>query len=433
MNEMMRKFITPLLLLVALNTSAQLHITIDGGKASALPIAIAPFTARGVTPALAMHEIIRNDLARSGEFKPLEDDLLVEQPNIGDDVKFGTWRLLGADYLAFGDIAPVSGGRLEVRFRLFAIAEQKQLLALTLPLHEVELRAGAHYIADRIYEAVLGIPGAFSTKIAYVTAVMEDGALMYRLMVADADGHAPQALVRSKEPLLSPSWSPDGKKLAYVSFEQGNSSIFLQDLATGAREQITAYEGINGAPVFSPDGRTLAVALSKSGNPEIYTVDIYSKKLNQVTNNWAIDTEPSYSPDGRALYFTSDRGGKPQVYRADLVDHSVKRVSFTGDYNTRPRVSPNGDYLAMVHGNNNVYKIGLLHLPSGALQVLSAGPLDETPSFAPNGSMVIYASKNSQGQGLLMAVSVDGQTTNQLLLSEGHVREPAWSPHMSQR
>lgn len=411
----------------AFQAEAQLNITIDGGSASALPIAILPFADAATLPQ-DMQQIISNDLARSGQFKPIAKDLLVERLNADSEVKFGTWRLLGADFVAYGSVKALTDGRIEIRFKLASVADQKQLLALTLPIDKQQSRAAAHYIADRIYQTILGIPGVFSTKLAYVTAVKENGTTSYQLIVADADGYNPQALVTSKEPLLSPSWSPDGKKLAYVSFEQGNSSIFIQNLSTGKRTMMTNFKGINGAPKFSPDGKKLAITLSKSGNPEIYTIDVFSKKLQQITNHWAIDTEPEWSNDGKSLFFTSDRGGKAQIYQVNLGDKKVKRITFEGNYNARPSLSPDGKYLAMVHGNNNQYCIALYHRPSGTLQKLSSGKLDETPSFAPNGSMVLFATKSPSGKGLLKASSLDGQTVNDLLLSKGHVREPSWSP-----
>lgn len=424
----MKRLLAICSLLFTLNSQAQLNITIDGGSASALPIAVVDFVNKNQPLNTDMAEIIRNDLARSGQFKPLDRELMVDQPGSDADLNYGTWRLLGADYVSYGDITYLEGDRMEVRFRLSSVAEQKQLLALTLPLNRLQARTGAHYIADRIYEAILGIPGVFSTKLAYVTATNEAGGFKYQLIVADADGYGPQSLVTSKEPLMSPAWSPDGKKLAYVSFEQGNSAIYVQDLSSGSRTLMTNFKGINGAPKFSPNGRMLAVSLSKSGNPEIYTINVFDRTLTQITNHWSIDTEPEWSPDGQSLFFTSDRGGRPQIYETDLLEKKARRVTFEGEYNARASVSPDGKYLAMVHGNDNVYKIALFHRPSNTLQLISDGSLDETPSFAPNGAMVMFATRNGAGQGLLKAVSTDGQTSNDLVLSNGHVREPNWSP-----
>ena len=415
-------------MLCSFNIQAQLNITIDGGNAAALPIAVADFVNRGDALSTDMAAVIRNDLSRSGQFKALDKSLLVERPGSDADLNYGTWRLLGADYVSYGDITHLDADRMEVRFRLASVADQKQMLALTLPLNKRQARAGAHYIADRIYEAILGVPGVFSTKLAYVTSVKQGADYKYQLIVADSDGFAPQSLVTSKEPLLSPAWSPDGKKLAYVSFEQGNSAIYIQDLSTGARTLISSHEGINGAPKFSPNGQRLAITLSKSGNPEIYLVNIFDKSLTQITNHWGIDTEPEWAPDGQSLFFTSDRGGKPQIYQTDLVSKKARRITFEGDYNARPSLSPDGKYIAMVHGNNNRYQIALYHRPSNTLQMISDGQLDETPSFAPNGAMVLYSTKTAAGKGLLKAVTTDGQTSNDLVLSAGDVREPSWSP-----
>ncbi len=424
----MKQILFLLTVLLTFDSQAQLNITIDGGNASALPIAVVDFVNPKDPLLTNMAEVIRNDLSRSGQFKPLNQDLLVDQPRSDADINYGTWRLLGADFLSYGDITYLDGDRMEVRFRLSSVADQKQLLALTLPLNKAQARAGAHYIADRIYEAILGIPGIFSTKLAYVTATKNGDDFKYQMIVADSDGYNPQSLVTSKEPLLSPAWSPDGKKLAYVSFEQGNSAIYIQDLSSGARTLLSSFAGINGAPKFSPNGQRLAITLSKSGNPEIYTINIFDKKLTQITNHWGIDTEPEWSPDGQSIFFTSDRGGKPQIYQIDLISKQAKRITFEGAYNARPSLSPDGKYIAMVHGNNNRYQIALLHRPSNTLQLISSGSQDETPSFAPNGAMVLFATRTDAGRGLLKAVSVDGQTSNDLVLSSGHVREPSWSP-----
>lgn len=424
----MRILLTLCVLIMSQQALAQLNITIDGGSASAIPIAITDFVYPEGPLSTDISAVIRNDLARSGQFAPLAKDLLVEHPAADADINMGTWRLLKADYLAYGSIQSVSAGRIEIRFRLSSVADQKQLLALTLPIKTDQLRAGAHFIADKIYEEIIGVPGAFSTKLAYVTVTENASGVQYQLVVSDADGFNPQSLVTSKEPLMSPAWSADRQRLAYVSFEQGNSAIYIQNLKTGERTLMASFKGINSAPKFSPDGRQLAVTLSKGGNPDIYSIDLSTQAVTQLTTHWAIDTEPEWSADGRRVFFTSDRGGKPQIYQLDIASKDVSRITFEGDYNARASLSSDETYLAMVHGNNNNFKIGLLHRPSGTLQLLSKGPLDESPSFAPNGSMVLYATKNSLNQGVLRAVSLDGQTTNDLVLSDGSVREPAWSP-----
>lgn len=295
------------------------------------------------------------------------------------------------------------------------------------------MRYTAHHIADEIFKAVTGVPGAFRTRIAYITARGAGDDRRYALMVADADGYNPQAVVRSREPLLSPAWSPDSRFLAYVSFEEGNSAIWTQEIATGARRRLASFKGINGAPSYSPDGERLALTLSRTGSPEIYEMDISSGRLKQLTSHWAIDTEPVWTRDGRRIIFTSDRGGKPQLYEIGVSgDDKPRRITRRGDYNAKAAIAADGNRIAMVHGNDNDYRIAIMDLEDETLTVVSDGPLDESPSFAPNGSMLLYASRNGS-QGVLSAVPVLGvtlgtQTAHQLIFAEGDIREPAWSP-----
>lgn len=409
---------------------AQLQIEIVSGNPAALPIAIVPFAWQDPDPPpiTTVSQIVSNDLYRSGLFKPMDEGDMVERPNDAEDIRFGTWRLLKVDYIVIGTVRPAARGPgHDIAYQLFDVHRQERLLSQITTVGEGDLRFGAHRVADAIYEELTGVPGAFSTRIAYVTATGEGSGSRYELVVADADGYGPQSIVGSPEPLLSPSWAPDGNRLAYVSFEKGNSAIYIQDVATGSRELVSSGVGINGAPSFSPDGRQLALTLSRTGNPEIFVMDLASGRQSQLTQHWAIDTEPTWSPDGNTIYFTSDRGGKPQIYAISPRGGTPKRVTLEGEYNARASVGPDGRKLAVAHGRGNEYRIAVWDLETERVTVLTPGNLDESPSFAPNGSMILYATREG-GRGVLSAVSADGSVRQRLVLSEGDVREPAWSP-----
>jgi len=407
-----------------------LDIDIVNGTASALPIAVVPFGFEGasVPPDTNPGEIVRADLARSGQFRTLPKTDIVEFPTREAEVKFATWRLLKQDYLVVGRMSDSGGGAVRVDWQLFDVARQQRLADGGISGQRTGLRDIAHQIADAVYEKILGVRGAFWTRIAYVTASGTAPNLQYSVMVADSDGYNPQVVVRSREALLSPAWSPDGRKLAYVSFESGNSAVYVQDLGTGARQVMSNSRGINSAPAFSPDGSRLALSLSKGGNPDIYIMDLGSRALTQVTKHFSIDTEPRWAPDGQSLYFTSDRSGKPQIYQMPPGGGEPTRVTFQGQYNASPSVvDAKGIRIAMVQGNGNVYRIAILDRSTNQSTLVSPGSQDEAPSFAPNGSMLLYAASEGS-RGVLYAVSADGRVRQRLGFAEGEVREPAWGP-----
>ncbi|MCD7097436.1 Tol-Pal system beta propeller repeat protein TolB [Stenotrophomonas sp. MMGLT7] len=425
-----------LLPFAALAQQQGLEIDIVGGNASATPITVVPmpYQGSGSPPATDVASVVRADLDRSGQFRSLPEAQIVERPTRGSEVQYPTWRALKQDYLVVGRVLDAGEGAYRVEYELFDVAKGERLLGLAMTARSSAMRDVAHQMADAIYEKITGVRGAFWTRIAYVTASGSGGNMRYALMVADSDGYNPQTIVRSAEPLLSPNWSPDGKKLAYVSFERGNSSIYVQDISTGARELVASFRGINSAPAFSPDGRKLAMALSRSGNPELYVMDLGSKQLSQITNHFGIDTEPVWSPDGSSIYFTSDRGGRPQIYQVSAGGGSANRVTFQGNYNAKATVSYDGKKIAVAQGSGNSYKIAMMDssLGSPRWSTLSTGSLDESPSFAPNASMILYAAREG-GRGVLYAVSADGRVRQRLVLADGDVREPAWSPYRTAR
>ncbi|HFE48364.1 MAG TPA: Tol-Pal system beta propeller repeat protein TolB [Chromatiaceae bacterium] len=407
-----------------------LSIEITESAEGALPVAVVPFdyTGKARLPQ-DVAGVIRNDLARSGRFETLAPERMLTQPSRAEQVDYHNWRVLQQDYLVVGSISELSPGRYQILFQLLDVYKGGVITGYTLETSSAHLRTSAHHIADIVYEKLIGEPGAFATRIAYITSKhLGKGRSHSALYIADSDGYDAQRIVNSDEPLMSPAWSPDGSRLAYVSFEGGRPAIYVQQVYTGKRRRIAAFKGINGAPAWSPDGRKLAMTLSKDGNPDIYVMDLASRKLRRITRHWAIDTEAAFSPDGRSLVFTSDRGGQPQIYRIALAGGRPERVTFEGSYNARASYSPDGRKLALVTRVGRDYRIGVLDLENGNLDVLSDGPLDESPSFAPNGRIIIYAAERGN-RGLLATVSVDGSVQQQLATQSGDVREPAWSPY----
>jgi TolB protein len=408
-----------------------LNVDIVGGVKTATPIVVVPFAQAGGAPlSTDVADVIRNDFNRSGKFRSLAKSDIVELPSKGTDIKFATWRLLKQDYITVGRINDAGGGMLRVEYELWDVNKQQSLLAQAFTVPAGDLRGVAHQIADQIYEKITGVRGAFWTRIAYITAVGLGNNTTYSLLVADSDGFNPQVVARSKESLLSPAWSPDGKKIAYVSFESGNSNIYVQDITTGSRQLVESHpKGINGAPAWSPDGRKLAVALSFVGNLELYVLDVASRQETRLTNSLSIDTEPVWSPDGQSLYFTSDRSGRPQIYQISASGGSAQRITFQGQSNYNASVSYDGKQIAMVQANGNVYRIVVMDRSLGdQVRPISPGPIDESPSFAPNASMLLYAATEGR-RGVLYAVSADGQVRQRLVLTDGDVREPAWGPY----
>jgi TolB protein len=408
---------------------AELVIEITGGTEAALPIAIVPFGNTGFAPPEDITEVISNDLARSGRFAPLAKQDLISQPHEQAQINFQDWRLLRSEGLVIGKVDSIDGENYQVQFQLFDVYKAQQLVGKRYQVPASGLRRLAHQIADQIYQALTGEQGVFSTRLAFVTALRNaDGTKRFALQVSDSDGANPRTVLQSTQPIMSPNWSPDGERLTYVSFENGNAEIFVQDMATGRRNSVAAFKGLNSAPAWSPDGKKLALTLSKGGNPEIYVFELATGSLSRVTHNsQAIDTEAVWMPNGQELVFTSDRGGKPQIYKVPVTGGRAERITFEGSYNASPDISPDGQMMTMVHAQKGKFYIAVQDLKTGALQVLTDSGRDESPSFAPNGRMILYATEQ-KGKGVLAAVSVDGRIHQRLGESGSEVREPAWSP-----
>ncbi len=428
MKALITSWLTVLLLMFSGLAQANLTIEITRGSDRATPVAVVPFAGGEEFPE-DVAQVIHDNLERSGYFDPLPRRQMLDRPSESDEVRYGDWRGLDVRYLVVGR-ASREGDGYRLRYELMDVSGERRMLGEVVTADQDELRGAAHYISDQIFEAVTGIRGAFQTRIAYVTSQGVGDDMQFTLYVADADGGNSQQVLSSREPILSPAWSPDGRRLAYVSFETERPAIYIQDLASGQRVRATSFQGINGAPAWSPDGRRLAMSLSKDGNPEIYVMDIASRSFDRVTNNSSIDTEPAWSPDGRSLLFTSDRSGGPQLYRHDFASGEQERLTFTGGYNARGRFSPDGESVFLVHRSSDGFQVARQDLDSGRLVVLSESHFDESPSVAPNGTMVIFATRQG-GDGVLGAVTADGRASFRLPSASGDVREPAWSPFLN--
>lgn len=432
MNTLIRIALLGLVMLVG-SVQAADPLVISQGADRATPIAVVPFGWQGgsVLPE-DMSQIIGNDLRNSGYFEPIPRQNMISLPTQASEVIYRDWKALGAQYVLVGNIVP-NGGRLQIQYALFNVSTEQQVMTGNVGGGTDQLRDMAHHIADQSFEKLTGVKGAFSTRLLYVTAErMGTNNTRYTLQRSDYDGARAVTLLQSREPILSPSFAPDGRRIAYVSFEQRRPRIFVQHIDTGRREQITNFEGLNGAPAWSPDGNRLAFVLSKDGNPEIYVMDMGSRQMRRVTNHYAIDTEPFWGKDGQTLYFTSDRAGKPQIYKTNINSGAVERVTFVGNYNANPKLSADEKTLVMIHRQDGftVFKVAAQDLETNRLRILSDTSLDESPTVAPNGAMLIYATRQ-QGRGVLMLASTNGRVRLPLPTAQGEVREPSWSPYLN--
>ena len=420
MKNMISRLLVGAALYAATLTHAQLAIEITGAGAQRLPIAIADFGGeRGIAQALV--SVVRSDLERSGRFNIVDSTgALLDENTVPNH---GEWKARGADALAAGSTTATPDGRYETRFRLHDTQKQAALAGQALAHTSAQIRTTGHRIADIIYEKLTGERGIFSTRIAYVVK----GPGRFELQIADADGNGAQVALASKEPIISPAWSPDGSKLAYVSFEAKKPIIYVHDLATGRRHVAANFKGSNSAPAWSPDGRKLAVVLTKDGSSQLYLVNADGSGVTRLASSSGIDTEPQFSRDGEFIYFTSDRGGSPQIYRQPVAGGAAQRVSFDGSYNVTPRLSPDGKLMAFVTRDAGRFRVAVMDLATRQTQVLTDTAKDESPSFAPNGRMILFATEVG-GRGVLAAVSTDGRVKQRLSIQAADVREPAWGP-----
>ncbi len=419
---MKRAFLVVLLALAAFAARAQLTIDITTSGGRQIPVAILPFAGEGAQPQ-PVSTVVGADLARTGLFRIVNTVGVSPLPTEPSEVNFVDWQARSSDALVIGKIEPLPDGRVEVRFRLFDVQKQSQLASFSYVVAPAQLRATAHRIADVIYEKLTGEKGVFSTKITYVVK----RGTRYELQVSDADGANAQTVLASNEPIISPAWSPDGSRIAYVSFEQRKPIVVVQNLAQGTTRVVANFRGNNSAPAWSPDGSMLAVTLTRDDIAQIYLIPAAGGQPRRMTVTPAIDTEPSFSPDGKWIAFTSDRGGSPQVYRMPAGGGAAQRLTFEGTYNVRPRYSPDGKSIAFVQRESGRFRIAVLEIDTGQVTVLTDGRLDDSPSYAPNGKMILYEAQEN-GRGQLSAVSSDGRVRQRLVSSAGDVRDPAWGP-----
>jgi TolB protein len=430
--RVLRKFLVlfiPIIFCINIAQS-ELTIRITQGTSKQTPIAIVPFEldVDSSENFLDIPNIVTKNLERSGRFKAIPREDMLQKPSTGADVDFDDWSILGIETLVVGRITQIGNDQYSIQFQLFDIFRGEQIFGYRMSANQSSFKYVAHRIADMIFEKITGIKGVFSTQVAYVTADGNSNDRFYKLVISDSDGENERIILESNDPIMSPAWSPDSRQLAYVSFEGNLSSIFIQTLRTGNRRKISDRIGINGSPAFSPDGRKLVLTLSNTdGNLDIHTLDLTTRKISRLTTNRSIDTEGTWSPDGSEIYFTSDRGGSPQIYKISSVGGAPSRITFEGNYNARPRLSPDGKKLAIVHLRDGRYQIGIIDIEKRSLLVLSTGSQDESPSFAPNSDTLIYATRQD-GLGFLETVTADGLIRQRLASQLGNVREPVWSP-----
>lgn len=417
-------------LMLSQNASAALNLELTQGVANQLPIAIVALTSsESFTPENDITEVIQSDLSHSGQFKITR----VKKIPPSDKAALAYWRAHHIDDVIFGTITAMGQGKYRVQVNLVQVAQGRQqtLAQRVFTVNHSQLRALAHHVSDLIYEKLTGVKGVFSTRIAYVLVKRENNHRVYSLQVADMDGYNAKPLLTSTQPIMSPAWSHDGKRIAYVSFEKIMPRIYIQTIANGQRECVSDYPGINGAPAWSPDDKTLALALSKdSATPKIYLMDLADKNLRQVSFGFSIDTEPTWSADGRSLLFTSDRGGGPQIYQINLQSKRLQRITYEGSYNARASFSPDGKMIVVLNREQGMYNIAVQDLDDDTLLNVTHSGFDASPSFAPNGQMVLYESKPGR-QGMLGMASIDGRINCRLPTPEGDVQDPVWSPFLS--
>ena len=425
---MLKKFLIIPLIIYSTNFHSQLRIEIKGGIQDPVSIAIVPLKWNtDLSQRDYIHKVIKSDLESFGEFKVLPPENMLSLPTAKDEVFYKDWRMLGVDYLVIGTISSKeSKDEIIAEYIIFDVIRERIMHRGNVIGPVQTLRKIGHRISDKIYSRIQGIPGIFSTKIAYIDKPSEDDP-NYNLRISDLDGYDSLSLFSSPQPLMSPSWSPDRENIAYVSFEEGTSRIFLQKLTTAERRGLKLELGINSSPNWSPNGDKISAVLSKTGNPDIFIYDLQTDKWKQLTNHFGIDTEPDWSPNSKKILFTSNRSGSPQIYEANLRNNKVKRLTFEGTYNARGRYLPNGKGIVFVHRSNGIFHIATQVLKTGKIRILTDTFLDESPTVSPNGNVIIYATKD-EGKDTIAGITIDGKTKFIMSSIKGEAREPAWSP-----